>query len=133
MTSIAQLAQKEGLCGCGTYAATSNAGSSSICNCITTPKVVSGGVTNIWNVGTSGWGGWGCCGGSWNGGLFTFSDIVKDRKKVSFWDSFSAGFKEQLYVNPLGSLGQGLGLLGVGCNLVGNISNNLANWSQGNK
>ena len=122
MTSIAQLARQEGLCGCATYAATSNAGSSSICDCITTPKV-SG--CSVWS------GGWGnCWGGGWNGGLYTFSDVIKDRNKVGFWDSFAAGFKEQLYVDPMGSLGQGLGLLGIGCNLLGNLSNNLANWSQ---
>ena len=73
--------------------------------------------------------------GLWNAQLdnYSFSGVVKDRNKVGFWGAFSAGFKEQLYVNPMGSLMAGLGLLGVGANMVGGISNALAGIGQNNK
>ena len=83
-----------------------------------------------------------CCGGMyalgsgiWNAELdrYSFSGIVKDRNKVGFFDAFSAGFKEQLYTNPIGSLAAGLGMLGIGAKMFGGLSNALAGIGQNNK
>ena len=67
----------------------------------------------------------GHCGGGWNGGLHTFSEIIEDRDEVSFWDSLMAGMKEQAYKNPMGmissALSAGGSLLGVVPSLLGGI------------
>ena len=69
---------------------------------------------------------WGnCCSGSWNGGLFRFSDIIKDRKEVSFLDCLQAGLKEQAYTNPMGTISSALSaggsLLGAVPSLLGGV------------
>ncbi len=68
--------------------------------------------------------------GGWNNGLMTFSDIIADRDKTTWWSSFSAGIKEQLYLNPIGTVGTGIMVAGAGLGILGNLANALANFGQ---
>ena len=68
--------------------------------------------------------------GGWNNGLMTFSDIIADRDKTTWWSSFSAGIKEQLYLNPFGTAGTGILVAGAGLGILGNLANALANFGQ---
>lgn len=86
------------------------------------------------NFGSSCWSScWSSCDGGWNGGLHNFAEIIDNRKEVSVFDCFLAGFKESLYVNPLGSLGQIISSAGIGANMIGTTGQNIADWWGGNQ
>ena len=134
--SILNLANREGLtnlCSNVTGVLDTKVGSSGIeaHQCLWNPpiSITTGGSSSssIFPI-NYGLGGCGCgfgygWSGGWNGGLNTFSEIIEDRNKVSFWDSFAAGFKEQLYVNPTGTLG-------TGANIIGSIFSALGSFGQ---
>ena len=89
-------------------------------------------VISVGNGCNSIWGNY--CSGNWNSGLFRFSDIIKDRKEVSFLDCLQAGLKEQAYANPMGTISSGLNMgasiLGAAPKLfagLGRVFNGLGN------
>ena len=93
------------------------------------PSVIS--VNNYNYSGLYGYGyGSGYINGGWNNGLMTFSDIIADRDKTTWWSCFSAGIKEQLYLNPFGTAGTGIMVAGAGLGILGNLANALANFGQ---